>query len=267
MAKTRLDNEIFRRGLAASREKAKALVIAGKVKVDGVTIDKPGTNISETADIQIEETSRYVSRGGYKLEQAIKDFQIDFADKTVLDVGASTGGYTDCALQNGAKKVFALDVGYGQLDWKLRNDERVINIERTNIRYFTLADLGEKVDIVTIDVSFISTAKVFPVVADLVKDEGIIISLIKPQFEAGKEKVGKKGVVKDPKIHREVLLNAIENAIHAGLKCVGVTYSPITGPQGNIEFFICLQKIGAALDNVENHVEKVVASAHKNLGG
>lgn len=250
-----------------SREKAKALVIAGKVKVNGVKVDKPGTNVSETVDIQIEAPPKYVSRGGFKLEQAIKDFELDFSNKIVLDVGASTGGYTDCALQNGACKVYALDVGYGQLDWKLRNDERVVNIERTNIRYFTLNDLGEKVDIVTIDVSFISTAKVFPVVVDLIKDEGIIISLIKPQFEAGKEKVGKKGVIKDPKTHREVLLKAIENAKQVGLICVGITFSPITGPQGNIEYFLCLQKIGAALDDVETCVEKVVAEAHKNLGG
>lgn len=267
MGKTRLDYEIYRRGLATSREKAKAIIIAGKVKVNGVKIDKPGTNVNEIDDIQIEAPPKYVSRGGFKLEQAISDFKLDFSNKVVLDVGASTGGYTDCALQNGASKVYALDVGYGQLDWKLRNDERVVNIERTNIRYFTLDDLGEKVDLVTIDVSFISTAKVFPVVVDLIKDEGIIISLIKPQFEAGKEKVGKKGVIKDPDIHREVLLQAIENAKQAGLICIGITFSPITGPQGNIEYFLCLQKVGAALENVEVYVEEVVAKAHKNLGG
>lgn len=267
MGKTRLDNEIFKRGLASSREKAKAIVIAGKVKVNGVKVDKPGMNVDESVEIQIESPPKYVSRGGFKLEQAIKDFQVDFIDKIMLDVGASTGGYTDCALQNGAKKVYAVDVGYGQLDWKLRTDERVINIERTNIRYFTLSDLGEKVDIITIDVSFISTAKVFPVVVELVKDEGLIISLIKPQFEAGKEKVGKKGVIKDPKIHREVLLQAIENAKEVGMKCVGITFSPITGPQGNIEYFIGLKKFGEPLEDIESHVEKIVANAHEILGG
>ncbi len=267
MGKTRLDSEIFRRGLAASREKAKALVIAGEVKVNGVKIDKPGTGVDESAEIHVNAAPPYVSRGGYKLEQAIKDFKIDFTGKVVMDVGASTGGYTDCALQNGAVKVYAIDVGYGQLDWKLRSDPRVINLERTNIRYFTLENQEEKVDIITIDVSFISTAKVFPVVAGFIKDEGVIISLIKPQFEAGKDKVGKKGVVRSSDVHREVILASIENAKSSGLQCVGVTYSPITGPQGNIEYFLCLQKNGEPLELLAEQVEKVVFNAHKDLGG
>ncbi|HZK44521.1 MAG TPA: TlyA family RNA methyltransferase [Syntrophomonadaceae bacterium] len=267
MGKDRLDNEIFKRGLAISWKKANAIVIAGKVKVNGVKVDKPGTSVDESVEIYIEPPPKYVSRGGYKLEQAIIDFKIDFNNKTVLDVGASTGGYTDCALQNGAKKVYAVDVGYGQLDWDLRNDNRVMIFERTNIRYLTLEGLGEKVDIVTIDVSFISTSKVFPVVMSLIKDDGVIISLIKPQFEAGKDKVGKKGVIKDSNVHSEVLLNSIKNAELLGMKCVGITYSPITGPQGNIEYFICLQKNGESIGNNEHYVRRTVIAAHKNLGG
>lgn len=267
MGKIRLDHEIYRQGLTNSREKAKALVLAGKVKVNGVKIDKPGTNVEEDVEIFIESPPKYVSRGGYKLEKAIQDFQINFADKTVVDVGASTGGYTDCALQNGAMKVYAIDVGYGQLDWKLRNDPRVINIERTNIRNFTLEDLGEQVDIITIDVSFISTKLVFPIVADLIKDTGIIISLIKPQFEAGKDKVGKKGVVRDINVHAEVLLTCINNAKDSGLSCNGITYSPITGPEGNIEYFLSLNKLGSNLTNIDDYVAKVTTEAHKKLGG
>lgn len=266
MEKARLDSEIFRRGLAASREKAKAIVLAGEVRVNGVKVDKPGTSVDENAEIQVNAAPRYVSRGGYKLEKAIEDFEIDFTGKIVMDVGASTGGYTDCALQNGAAKVIAIDVGYGQLDWKLRNDERVVNKERTNIRYFTLEAENDKVDIITIDVSFISTAKVFPVVAGFIKEEGVIISLIKPQFEAGKDKVGKKGVVKNAATHREVLIASIENAKRAGLQCAGITYSPITGPQGNIEYFLYLKKEGKPLVDNEQ-VEKVVIKAHEELGG
>lgn len=267
MEKTRLDQEIYRQGLTDSREKAKALVLAGKVKVNGVRVDKPGTNVKKDVTITIEVPPKYVSRGGYKLEKAISDFNIDFKDKLVLDVGASTGGYTDCALQHGAKKVWAIDVGYGQLDWRLRNDPRVINIERTNIRNFTLDDLGKQMDIVTIDVSFISTKLVFPIVKDLIKNTGIIISLIKPQFEAGKDKVGKKGVIRDINIHKEVLLTSIFNANEVGLNCIGVTYSPITGPEGNIEYFLFLHLIKENLTDIDDYVAKVTAEAHKKLGG
>lgn len=201
------------------------------------------------------------------MEKAIEEFQVDLQNKVVLDVGASTGGYTDCALQNGARKIYALDVGYGQLDWSLRNDSRVVNIERTNVRHFTLQDLGEQVDIITVDVSFISTALVFPVIKDLLYEDGIIISLIKPQFEAGKDKVGKKGVVKDASVHCQVLLNCIDYARKAGLNCAGVTYSPITGPQGNIEYFLYLKKRGEPLDNLDNIVNNIVQEAHQKLGG
>lgn len=268
MGKIRLDVLIVEKGLAKSREKAKALILAGEVLVNGVRIDKPGTLVEEEATIVWQPTGiNYVSRGGLKLEKAIKVFAVDLAGKVVLDVGASTGGYTDCALKHGAVKVYAVDVGYGQLDWSLRNDPRVINMEKTNVRYLTLEALGEKVDIVTIDVSFISTLLVFPVVKNLVKPEGIIISLIKPQFEAGREKVGKKGVVRDPAVHEEVLLKCIKGAEGEGLSCSGITYSPITGPQGNIEYFIKLGFREEPLPDMEKMVKKVVSEAHSELGG
>lgn len=268
MAKIRIDTLLVNRGLTPSREKARALILAGQVRVDDNVVDKAGTGIDENAAIQVITSSlKYVSRGGLKLEGAIRDFNLDFKGKTVLDVGASTGGYTDCALQNGAARVFALDVGYGQLDWKLRNDPRVVVIERTNIRYFTPQQLDELVDIITVDVSFISTGKVFPVIKNLIKEDGRIVSLIKPQFEAGKNKIGKKGVVKDPLIHREVLLKCIANANDEGLYCIGVTYSPITGPEGNIEFFIYLAKQSEPLPNLKAIVTGVIEQAHGMLEG
>lgn len=202
-----------------------------------------------------------------KLEKAIQDFNLNFNHKTVLDVGASTGGYTDCALQHGASTVYALDVGYGQLDWKLRNDPRVHSLERTNIRYFNREDLEEPVDIVTIDVSFISTALVFPVVKDLIKPGGIIVSLIKPQFEAGKDQVGKNGVVRDPATHRQVLHASINHAREQELECTGITFSPITGPKGNIEYFIKLEENPIETIEVVDRIEAVVLDAHRLLGG
>lgn len=268
MGKVRLDILLYNKGMAVSREKARAIILAGEVRVNGLEVNKPGTSVEEEADIQIKSSRpKYVSRGGFKLEKAIQDFKIDFNNCVVLDVGASTGGYTDCALRNGARKVYALDVGYGQLDWLLRNDSRVVNIERTNIRYFTREDLGDLVDIITMDVSFISTTKIFPVIKDFIKKDGVIISLIKPQFEAGKDKVGKKGVVRDAAVHREVLLNCIEAAQKAGLRCLDVTYSPIKGPRGNIEYFIFLKKGSGFLEQIEDLVFKVVDRAHHELGG
>lgn len=265
MAKSRLDTLLFGQGLAPSREKARAMILAGQVKVNGRVVDKAGAQVDETADIDIMETLKYVSRGGLKLEGAIRAFDLDFQDRTVLDIGASTGGYTDCALQNGALRVYALDVGYGQLDWTLRNNPQVTVIERTNIRYFTPDQLDGPVDIITMDVSFISTCKVFPVLGPLLKDDGKVVSLIKPQFEAGKEKVGKHGVVKDAGVHRDVLQKCIECAAQHGMGCTDVTYSPITGPQGNIEFFIYLNK-GNTADPVSNdRIVKVVAEAHQVL--
>ncbi|MBO8159188.1 MAG: TlyA family RNA methyltransferase [Thermosyntropha sp.] len=259
---------MVKKGLAKSREKAKAMILAGEVMVNGARADKPGVGIDEEAEIVLKKSGiRYVSRGGLKLEKAIKEFEVDFEDKVVLDVGASTGGYTDCALKHGASKVYAVDVGYGQLDWSLRNDPRVVNMEKTNVRYLTFEQLGELVDIVTIDVSFISTSLVFPVVSQLIKPEGIVISLIKPQFEAGREKVGKKGVVRDPLVHKEVLLKCIKSAAEENLICQNVTFSPITGPKGNIEYFLKLCPDGEVLNDIEKKLKAVVKEAHEKLGG
>jgi len=268
LAKLRLDLLLHMKGMAASREKARAMILAGEVKVNGLCLDKPGSSVDEEAEITVEPSRpKYVSRGGFKLEKAIMDFGIDFSQKTVLDVGASTGGYTDCALKNGAKKVYALDVGYGQLDWTLRNDPRVVNIERTNIRYFSAEDLGEKLDIVTIDVSFISTALVFPVIKGFLKDDGLVISLVKPQFEAGREKVGKKGVVRDPEVHQEVLRNCIDYARKENLHCSAATFSPIKGPKGNMEFFILLKKQAEPGIDIEEMAALTVKRAHIFFGG
>lgn len=268
MAKIRLDVLIQEKGLAPSREKARAIILAGEVRVNGQCVDKPGTNIDEESEIELLHNGpRYVSRGGFKLEKAITYFKVDFNGKVVLDVGASTGGYTDCALQHGAARVYAVDVGYGQLDWSLRNDQRVVNIERTNIRYFSLEELGETVDIVTVDVSFISTGKVFPVIKDLVKPDGDILVLIKPQFEAGKNKVGKKGVVKDQEVHREVLLECMGAADKVGLGCIDATFSPITGPQGNIEFFLHLKNNQPMNPELPERISSLVEQAHHELGG
>ncbi|MDD3893803.1 MAG: TlyA family RNA methyltransferase [Syntrophomonadaceae bacterium] len=266
MGKIRLDILLHQQGLAPSREKARAMILAGEVTVNGTMYDKPGTNIDENGIIEIKSSRPpYVSRGGLKLEKAIKVFAVDFTNKTVWDVGASTGGYTDCALKHGARKVFALDVGYGQLDWTLRNDPRVVNIERTNIRYFDPELLGEIVDIVTIDVAFISTAKVFPVINAGLKDDGQVISLIKPQFEAGRDKVGKKGVVKDKGVHKQVLWERVQSANQAGLFCKNLTWSPIKGPQGNIEYFILLNKEQGNLQGLEAEIEQTVETAHQQL--
>lgn len=269
MAKIRLDNLLLARGMAPSREKARALILAGEVKVNDLRVDKPGTGVNEEAAITVASgRPRYVSRGGLKLEKAIGEFAIDFEGQTVLDVGASTGGYTDCALQHGAKQVFAVDVGYGQLDWTLRNDPRVVCLEKTNIRYFKPEQIGRQVDIITIDVSFISTVLVFPVIKKMLTAEGNIISLIKPQFEAGRDKVGKKGVVRDRETHREVLLKCIAAAANEELNCAGVTYSPITGPQGNIEFFLHLRKKNVVPRlEIDKTVAMVIDEAHRQLGG
>jgi len=266
LGKIRLDLMLNAKGLAASREKARAMILAGEVRIDGHLADKPGLKVEETAELTIESRKgQYVSRGGFKLQRAIEDFQVDFLGKVVLDVGASTGGYTDCALQNGALSVYALDVGYGQLDWSLRNDERVRVMERTNIRYTTLNDLGERVDIITMDVSFISTRLIFPVLYDLLQEDGEVISLIKPQFEAGKDKVGKKGVVRNPAVHKEVLEQCISAAAAVNFVCVNVSYSPIKGPQGNIEFFIHLKKRGDPIESLVAKVDLIVSEAHRIL--
>lgn len=264
MARLRLDQLLVERGLAPSREKARAMILAGEVRVNGQRVDKAGTPVAEAAAIRVDSRQlRYVSRGGLKLEGAIRDFAIDFKDKTVIDVGASTGGYTDCALQNGAVRVYAIDVGYGQLDWKLRNDERVINMERTNIRGVKPEDIGEAADIIVMDVSFISTALIFPVLKPLLKPEGTIVSLIKPQFEAGRDKVGKKGVVRDPRVHEEVLQKCIAAAANCGLGCTGITFSPVRGPEGNIEYFIHLHNEGSGMEAMAEKIGAAVAAAHE----
>ena len=242
--KKRLDVLLVERRLADSREKAKAIIMTGNVFVNGQREDKAGTTFDEEkAQIEIKgHTMKYVSRGGYKLEKAIDVFGVDVKDKVCMDIGSSTGGFTDCMLQNGAVKVFAVDVGRGQLDWKLRQDERVVSMEKTNIRYVTPEDIGEAIGFASVDVSFISLGLVLPAARNLLTDDGRMVCLIKPQFEAGREKVGKKGVVRDKAVHIEVIekVMAIADGLH--FKVLGLDYSPIKGPEGNIEYLIYLEK-------------------------
>lgn len=242
--KERLDVILVRQGFAQSREKAKAILMAGNVFVNGQREDKAGTTFDESK-IHIEvkgSTLKYVSRGGLKLEKAMSQFPIILADKVCMDIGASTGGFTDCMLQNGAKKVFSVDVGHGQLAWKLRNDERVVCMEKTNFRYVTPDDIGEQVDFASVDVSFISLTKILIPARNLLCEQGRMVCLIKPQFEAGKEKVGKKGVVRDPAVHGEVVHKIIDYADLIGFEVLGLTYSPIKGPEGNIEYLMFIEK-------------------------
>ena len=241
--KERLDVLLVSRGLAASREKAKAMIMAGQVYVDGQKEDKAGTMFRQEAVIEVRgNTLKYVSRGGLKLEKAMKSFGLKLDGRVCMDVGASTGGFTDCMLQNGAVKVYSVDVGHGQLDWGLRNDPRVVCMEKTNIRYVTTEDIGERPSFVSIDVSFISLTKVLGPVRDLMEEQGQIVSLIKPQFEAGREKVGKKGVVRDAKVHLEVIEKVIEFARSLELTVLGLDFSPIKGPEGNIEYLLWMEK-------------------------
>ncbi|QGG46540.1 TlyA family RNA methyltransferase [Heliorestis convoluta] len=241
--KERLDLLLVEKGLAESREKARATILAGLVRVNGQRIDKAGTQIPEDAEVSVESNAcPYVSRGGFKLARAVEAFELSLQGYTVLDVGASTGGFTDVALQNGASRVIAVDVGYGQLAWSLRQDERVRSLERTNIRYVTAEQLGEKAQIATIDVAFISLEKVLPAVKELLEPPGYVIALIKPQFEAGKDKVGKKGVVRERKVHREVIEGLVQWSLDHDWKVLGLDHSPITGPEGNIEYLLWLQK-------------------------
>lgn len=237
MKKVRLDQLIFDMGLAPSRERAKATIMAGEVFVDGQRVDKPGTAVDPEKNIEVRGSALpYVSRGGLKLEKALRSFEFDPAGLTCIDCGASTGGFTDVLLQNGAKRVYAVDVGYGQLAWSLRNDERVVNMERTNVRYISREQIPETLDLAVMDLAFISIKLVIPAVRELLKENGDIICLIKPQFEAGREKVGKKGVVRDAQTHLEVLRSFLEFAPQAGFTVVGLDYSPIRGPEGNIEY-------------------------------
>lgn len=265
MKKERLDALLTARGLFESRARAQAAIMAGQVLVNDQKIDKPGTQVAGDAVIRLlGDKLRYVSRGGLKLEKALKIFPISVENKVVADIGASTGGFTDCALQNNAAKVYAIDVGYGQLAWKLRNDERVVNMERTNVRYLEKEHLQEMVDAVTIDVAFISLDKVLPAVRKIIKDDGFVIALIKPQFEAGKENVGKKGVVRDPKVHESVINNVIACAQNEGFGIAGLDFSPIKGPEGNIEYLLYLTVGGDNAVDAE-FVNALVQKSHGDL--
>lgn len=266
--KERLDVLLVKKGLAESREKAKAVIMSGNVFVDGQREDKAGTTFPETVSIEVKgHTLPYVSRGGLKLEKAMKQFDVTMQDKVCTDVGASTGGFTDCMLQNGAKKVFAIDVGRGQLAWKLRQDERVVCMEKTNIRYVTPEDLGEAIDFSSIDVSFISLTKVLEPIQNYLKENGEIVALIKPQFEAGREKVGKKGVVREKSTHHEVIRMIVSCAESIGLSVLDIEYSPIKGPEGNIEYLIHLKKDGkgSIAENVLEKTEDIVEQAFEAL--
>ncbi len=264
-ARQRLDLLLVERGLFASREKARAAVMAGQVRVDGKPVDKPGRLVDSRCRIEVTGHMPYVSRGGLKLEKAIKSFNLDFQGRVVLDVGASHGGFTDCALQHGARLVIAVDVGYGQMAWKLRCDPRVVLLERTNIRYLQAQDLPCLADMAVVDVSFISLEKVLPRLQELTTGDALGVALVKPQFEAGREKVGKKGVVRDPAVHREVIAAVCRVIKGLGWGVRGLDFSPIKGPQGNIEFLVCFDR--GAPDQVEllSTIPAVVARAHAEL--
>ena len=268
--KERLDVLLVQQGLANSMELAKAYIMAGNVYVDGQKEDKAGTKVAVTAKLEVKGNQmKYVSRGGYKLEKAMDVFGIRLDGKICLDIGASTGGFTDCMLQNGASKVYAIDVGYGQFAWKLRNDERVVCLEKTNVRYVTHEQVPDEGDFASIDVSFISLTKVLPAVLGVLGEKGQLVCLIKPQFEAGREKVGKKGVVRDSSVHREVIEMIVEYVRTQSLGILGLDFSPIKGPEGNIEYLIYLDKSRSGMheDEVQARVDTVVAQSHKILSG
>lgn len=271
--KERLDVLLVKRNLAESREKAKALIMSGIVYVNGQKEDKAGTTFEETVPIEVRgSTLKYVSRGGLKLEKAMDRFGVRLDGKICMDVGASTGGFTDCMLQNGAVKVYSVDVGHGQLAWKLRNDERVVCMEKTNVRYVTPEDIADPIGFASIDVSFISLTKVLGPVKALLEDNGQIVCLIKPQFEAGREKVGKKGVVREPAVHLEVIGMVIDYALSIGFEALNLEFSPIKGPEGNIEYLLYLQKHPedqeaeyAVRREAAADPKAVVAEAHQTL--
>lgn len=263
--KERLDVLLVNKGLAASREKAKAIIMSGIVYVDNNKEDKAGSTFDVNANIEVRgNTLKYVSRGGLKLEKAMNQFGVTLTDKIAMDVGASTGGFTDCMLQNGAVRVYAVDVGHGQLAWKLRNDVRVICMEKTNIRYVTPDDIADKIEFASIDVSFISLTKVLPPVKELLTEDGEIVCLIKPQFEAGREKVGKKGVVRDKKVHEEVVDRIVSYARSIGFKTLALSFSPIKGPEGNIEYLLYITK-DSNKENVEFDIKSLVEQSHISL--
>lgn len=264
--KERLDILLVKRNLAPSREKAKAMIMAGNVFVDNQREDKAGAAFEDTVSIEVHgNTLKYVSRGGLKLEKAISHFDLDLTGKICMDIGASTGGFTDCMLQNGAAKVYAVDVGYGQFAWKLRQDERVVCMEKTNIRYVTQEDIEDKLDFASVDVSFISLTKVLGPARELLKDGGEMVCLIKPQFEAGREKVGKKGVVRDASVHLEVIEKVLTFAKEIGFSILHLEYSPIKGPEGNIEYLVHIKKSNVTLEEESIDAGAVVAAAHGEL--
>ena len=273
LEKKRLDILLVEKGLAESREKAKAIIMSGIVFVDGEKEDKAGSSFPENVNIEVRgKTLKYVSRGGLKLEKAMQVFPVVLQDKVCMDVGASTGGFTDCMLQCGAVKVYSVDVGYGQLAWKLRQDERVVVMEKTNIRYVKPEDIEKKVEFASVDVSFISLTKVLPPVRDLLTDDAEMVCLIKPQFEAGREKVGKKGVVRDRAVHEEVIRNVLSFAADNGFKVLGLDYSPVKGPEGNIEYLMHIRKsvLSAeenriAGDDTDKLIHEIVENSHSDL--
>ncbi|SFA87611.1 TlyA family RNA methyltransferase [Clostridium frigidicarnis] len=265
--KERLDILLVERGIISSREKAKFEIMAGKIFVDGFRVDKCGEKIKVDANIEFKgDTLKYVSRGGLKLEKAMAKFGINLEDSICMDIGASTGGFTDCMLQNGAKKVFAIDVGYGQFAWKLRTDPRVVCMERTNVRYVEKEHIVDEPDFASIDVSFISLTKVVPVVLNLLNDKGSIVALIKPQFEAGRDKVGKKGVVREASTHKEVIVKIVEFLLEKGVTIIDLDFSPIKGPEGNIEYLVYFTKDNSVISEFNmNKVEEIVSESHKDL--
>ena len=264
--KLRLDVAVFERGFAETREKAKAMIMAGSVYLNGQKALKGGVNVKETDVIEVRgAVNPFVSRGGLKLNKAVSSFGLDLKDCVCMDIGASTGGFTDCMLTNGAKKVYAIDVGYGQLAWKLRCDERVVNLERTNFRYVTREQVPDEVDFASVDVSFISLKLILPVMHTLLRDGGQSVCLIKPQFEAGKENIGKKGVVRDKSVHEDVVKNITSFASENGFKVIDVDFSPIKGPEGNIEYLMYIEKCDEGEMLWNGSVEELVERSHENL--
>lgn len=264
--KKRLDILVHEKGFAESREKAKAIIMAGLVYVDNQKADKCGASYDENVKLEVRGNAlKYVSRGGLKLEKAIESFKLDLKDKITMDIGASTGGFTDCMLQNGAKKVYSIDVGYGQLAWKLRTDERVVNLERTNMRNVTREQVPDEIGFFSVDVSFISLRLILPVARKLMAENAEAVCLIKPQFEAGREKVGKKGVVRDPAIHAEVVGMIVSFALENGFDVLGLDFSPIKGPEGNIEYLIHLRRSDDPKLCTETAPDELVALSHARL--
>lgn len=280
--KERLDVLLVNKNLAPSREKAKAYIMSGIVYVDGQKEDKAGSTFEDTQTIEVRgATLQFVSRGGLKLDKAVKEYKLCFKDMVCLDIGASTGGFTDCMLQNYAKKVYSVDVGYGQLDWKLRNDGRVICMEKCNFRYVTEKEIPEKIDFAATDVSFISLTKILIPAYNLLKQDSLMVCLIKPQFETTKEKVGKKGVVRDPIVHKEVIVKVVSFCIGIGFEIEGIDYSPIRGPEGNIEYLLLIKKTGGEIASesdsltdsndlpadILKNIDDIVSKSHEELGG